>query len=373
MKITFKKMAFFLLLLPMCLLCSCMSTREYIKTQKTLYEDDIAVEESYELTRDSKVIESKSKKFYDLADVCADVESNETTLTMRTFTAVKETDSKSSDDSVTFSLMEYKADKATNEIQSFVLGTKAVKVKNGKVASTTDPNGKTHRAITGDTFSDDMEQFFNENLDNLVNYMFAQNESNEEESTTATQDKKRQEITTAEKVVVESVPNGNYIFYSIVGKPFVILGVTTWNLIKCAGYACVNFVGGYNAVSGKSDSLIWMMPSYKKSKAKAAAAKEANKIEHYPEYHLPFTNNHITVEKYDRDISVLTLADENAEEIVPIERYEYDNTMSVERSASADAASTAAVAGVIGTAVTIPVSAVTWVGGAASGIYFNKK
>ncbi|MBR1403656.1 MAG: hypothetical protein IJ558_05715 [Treponema sp.] len=373
MKIGRKKSAFFLLLSLMSLLCSCMSTREYIKTQKTLYEDDIAVEESYELTRDKKLIESKSKKFYDLADVCSDVESNETTLTMRTFTAIKETNSKSENDSVTFSLMEYQADKATNEIQSFILGAKVVKVKNGKVTSTTDPNGGTHRA-TGDTFSNEMEKFFDENLDNLVNYMFSPPELSDENSVAPpSQNKKQQEITSAEKVVVESVPNGNYIFYSIVGKPFVILGVTTWNLIKCAGYAFINFAGGYNAVAGKNDRVIWMMPSYKKSRAKADAAKEANKIEHYPEYHLPFTNNHITVEKYDRDISVLTLADENAEEITPIERYEYDNTMSVERSASADAASTAAVAGVIGTVVTIPVSAVTWVGGAASGIYFNKK
>ena len=42
--------------------------------------------------------------------------------------------------------------------------------------------------------------------------------------------------------------------------------------------------------------------------------------------------------------------------------------MSVSLSSKADAASTAATANIIGTAVTIPISAITWVGGAAIGI-----
>ena len=369
MKIVFKEIGLFLIFLFVFALCSCVSTREYMKTQRTLYEDDVAVEEIFELKRDRKVLESRSKKFYDLADVCSKIEEDKTMLVMNSFTAVKEKSSKSANEDVTFSLMEYRADKATNEIQTYVLGTKIVKVQNGKVSDTSDSDGNQIKA-RGDTFNDDMEKFFNENLEKMVSFMFTENESNEEEeSIKITKDKKRQEVANSEKVLVESTPNENYIFYSIVGKPFVIAGVTTWNVLKCAGYALFNFVGGYNLVTGSSSGRIWMLPSYKKSKEKAVAAKEANKIQHYPEYHLPFTDNHIIVDKYDRDISVLTLANEGAEEIVPIEHNEFGTTMSVSRSAAADAASTAAVAGLIGTVVTIPVSVVTWIGGAAMGIW----
>ena len=370
MKNIFVKSNTFLLSILSFVFCSCMSTREYIKTQKTFYEDEIAIEESHELLRDRKLIETSSKKFYDLADVCTRVNEDEARVVMNAFTAVKEADSKAHNDEITFSLMEYQADKATNEVRSFVLGTKSVKAKDGKVVSTTDSSGKVQRA-KGEDFGIELEPFFYTNLDALVAAMYSESESDEEKPASAMKDIKRQEITASEKVIVESQPNGNYIFYSIAGKPFVILGTATWNILKCLGYAVINFGGGYNFMTGKSGGRLWMLPDYKKSKEKAAEAKEANKIPHYPEYHLPFTNNHIVVEKYDRDISVIALADDNSEEIIPIERYEYDNTMSVERSAKADAASTAATAGLIGTIVTIPISVVSWLGGAFVGVYYD--
>ena len=161
------------------------------------------------------------------------------------------------------------------------------------------------------------------------------------------------------------------VFYQIAGKPFVILGVASWNIIKCFGYAVWNFGSGYNLINGKYTGGLWTFPNYEKTKARAEVAKEENRIQYYPQYHLPFTNNPIYVEKYDRDISVTMLEDGKIEEIVPVESYEVDNSLSVKRSAAADAASTAAITGLIGTVITIPISAISWVGGIVAGVAVN--
>ena len=87
----------------------------------------------------------------------------------------------------------------------------------------------------------------------------------------------------------------------------------------------------------------------------------------FPEYHLPFTNNHITIEKIDSEVSN-AFSDAETVKIVAQEKQEYDNTIKVGRSAAADAYSTASTVGYVGTAVTIPVSAVTWVAGVAAGV-----
>ena len=168
----------------------------------------------------------------------------------------------------------------------------------------------------------------------------------------------------SERVRVESTPDVGFILYSFLGKPFVIVGASAWNALRCAGYALYNFSGGYSAVV--YGDAYWKMPDYRKSKETAAAAREANRIKHYPEYHIPFTSNVITVDRFDKDVSVLSLAD--GEEIIPVETQVLGNKMSVSRSAAADAASTAAVAGLVGTVVTIPVSVLTWIGGAVVGV-----
>ena len=191
-------------------------------------------------------------------------------------------------------------------------------------------------------------------------------ETTEENSATKT----RSEIC-VEKVTVHSTVDSGYLAYSFLGKPFVILGVTTWNILKCFGYAFINFGGGYNFVTGNYSSnndSAWMLPSYKKSKEKAAAAKEANRIKHYPEYHKAFTNNHIEVDTYNQIAGAESSRLSDSEKIYAIQHSEFDNTMSVSLSSKADAASTATTANIIGTAVTIPISAITWVGGAAIGI-----
>lgn len=182
--------------------------------------------------------------------------------------------------------------------------------------------------------------------------------------------KTRSEIC-VEKVTVHSTLNSGYIAYSFLGKPFVILGATTWNILKCFGYAFMNFGGGYNLATGNYSSnndSVWMLPSYKKSKEKATVAKENNKIKHYPEYHKAFTNNYIEVDTYNQMSGAESSRLSDSEKIYAIQHSEFDNTMSVSLSSKADAASTAATANIIGTAVTIPISVVTWVGGAAIGV-----
>lgn len=191
-------------------------------------------------------------------------------------------------------------------------------------------------------------------------------ETTEENSATKT----RSEIC-VEKVTVHSTVDSGYLAYSFLGKPFVILGATTWNILKCFGYAFINFGGGYNFATGNYSSnndSAWMLPSYKKSKEKAAVAKEANRIKHYPEYHKAFTNNHIEVDTYNQMFGAESSRLSDSEKIYAVQHSEFDNTMSVSLSSKADAASTAATANIIGTAVTIPISAITWVGGAAIGI-----
>ena len=179
-------------------------------------------------------------------------------------------------------------------------------------------------------------------------------------------------VTNFENIKVESTPNQSYIFYSVVGKPIVITACSAWALLKCAGYALINFGGGYNAVTG--GKVKWMMPNVKKSREKAAAARAANGISAYPEYHLPFTNNHITVQSLNSETANVFSTSKKEVKVLAEQTLEYDNTISVERSAAADANSTSATIGMVGTVVTVPVSAISWVGGAAVGVYasFNK-
>ena len=165
---------------------------------------------------------------------------------------------------------------------------------------------------------------------------------------------------------MESKTNGKYVAYTFLGKPFVLIGASAWNVIKCGGYAIINFFGGWSFVHGSSDPF-WLMPSYSESKNTAAAAKEANRIKYYPEYHIPLTNNHISVDKYNRKVEVEMLFAEGSEQITAVEHHEYDNTMSVSLSAKTDAVSTAATAGLVGTVITIPVSGASWVFGAIAG------
>ena len=172
-----------------------------------------------------------------------------------------------------------------------------------------------------------------------------------------------------EKVTVESKTNGGYIAYTFLGKPFVILGCSAWELIKCSGYAFINFLGGYSFAN--DGDTIWVTPDVQKSFATYNKYKEENRIKVYPEYHVPFTDNKIAVSKITYEAETVT-TNENEMAVSSKEEYEYDNTLSVKKSVSADAHATFGVLGVIGSIITVPVSVCTWVLGAIYGLVSNE-
>lgn len=353
--------------------CSCETTKVYVKTSQYLYEDNFLVEERSSVTqlnykeKDGKKIEEKkdkgssSKHYYNIPDNSVEISNDGISSVIHTIIAEKEIKSKASveNEEVVFYLYETKTD--NEEITNHLLGKKKMVIKNGEIVMSSSQKDKVQ--FSGANFKDKDAELFETVSQNVINQIKNENYNNEKAS-----NKKRTENYT-EKITVISSPNSSYITYSVLGKPFVIIGSFAWNILKCAGYAFLNFGGGYNFITGNSEDSLWILPSFSDSKEKAVRAREANRIQYYPEYHIPFTNNKIIVDKYDRNIEVERLVDEVAEQITAIEHQEYDNTMSVSLSAKADAASTVSTANLIGTGVTIPVSVVTWVGGVAYGIY----
>lgn len=351
-------------------LSSCQSTRVYVKSQSLFYDNDTIVEERSSVTRydykdkngtvseKQKEVEAYTKTYYDFSDNYIITEKDNSKKLVHYFLAEREITSRKGKDTVTFYLIETEVSQKQKSGTTKVLGQKKVNYSKGVFKD----------------FSSTIEfTKAEEELYKTVSEKFLQqlNKSGEEEGTLDNSLRLRTENST-EKITVVSNTNGSYIAYSFLGKPFVIAGASVWNVLKCFGYAVINFMGGYAFFDGYSDDF-WLMPSYSASKAKADAAKEANSIKYYPEYHIPFTNNHITVDKYNRDVEVKKILGEDAENITAVEHYEYDNTMSVTLSAETDAVSTAAVAGVVGTVITIPVSGASWIMGfvAAAANSFN--
>lgn len=350
-------------LLGLFFLASCKTTENtYIKTKNCLYENDVLVREEVKATKDGQIIDARTRSVHDFSKAFSTAYSDESKNLVYAFSVQKTKTFGEPYETVDFNLIEYYETK--NGIKETVIGTRCMRMQNNKYIYFKDNRKKMVRDM-GDHFPAEFEEAFVKiaaDFEASLNAVAPEEEDEDEKNSSQSKNE-------SEKIIVKSTPNQSYIVYQFAGKPFVIAGAAAWNILKCAGYACINFIGGYNAASGNVNGMLWMLPSWKKSKEKAEAAKEANKVKYYPEYHIPFTNNHIIIEKYDRDISVVAVAGEDAEIITPIERYEYDQSISVERSAAADAASTAAFAGMVGTAVTIPVSVITWVGGAATGIY----
>lgn len=168
-----------------------------------------------------------------------------------------------------------------------------------------------------------------------------------------------------EKVTVESKTNGGFVAYTFLGKPFVILGCTSFELVKSCGYAFVNFIGGYNALTG--GEVFWMMPDVKGSLAKARYYKEQNEIKVYPEYHKKFTDNKTTVSKITYNAETRETV-ENEMNVKSKEEYVYDNSLSVHLSVMKDAYETFGIVGAAGAIITVPISVGTWILGAMYGI-----
>ena len=347
------------------LFCSCQSTRVYIKENEQFFEDDTLVEQKATVTKydykdedcqnfqKKKVISEITKHNYNVADTFNIVARDSQKDTLHLFWVESERNNKSQVENMDVKLLEVDVQNE-NITNCKVVGSKKVTFKKGKKIKS---KGKKFKAKD--------EELFNKVV-GIITERINQKPTDAEESVSDIQTSGRKSF--SERIQVNSTPDGKYIFYTILGKPFVIAGSATLNVLKCAGYACINFFGGYNAVTSPEDELLWLIPDVKKSTEIAKEAKEANKIKYYPEYHLPFTNNHIIVDRYAMAVDVEALDSEGRENIQVAEHSEYDNTMSVKRSAKADASSTLATSNVIGNIVTIPVSATTWLGGAIFGI-----
>lgn len=350
--------------------CSCESTRVYVKSQSLFYDDNKLVEESGAVTRidykdksakqikKQKDVENYTRHFYDFSDEYNFVE-GETNNSIHSFTVNKDQSSKKKYDIITFTLIETPDTSSAEKKESYVLGQRKVKFKKGKAS----------KPVKTGKFTEEDEALYQKISTELFSRLNTQKDSDKASdiSGSSTSAGKMRTENCTERITVESKTNGKYVAYTFLGKPFVLIGASVWNVIKCGGYAVINFFGGYSFVMGSNDPF-WLMPSYGEAKQDAEIAREVNRIKYYPEYHIPFTNNHITVDKFNREIEVEKLFSEGAEEITAVEHYEYDNTMAVSLSAKADAASTAATAGLVGTVITIPVSGASWVFGAIAGI-----
>lgn len=374
-----KSLRFALCIFIIGLFCSCETTKVYIKTRRLLYEDDFLVSETSntvqidykekdgETTEETSEIENISKRYYNYPGNSYNLPDTDAKKNIiHKIEVEREKSLKAKDELVYFYLIET-ADIELSETEETrtetkVLGKKTMRIQDGEIVMSSSNSNKV--LFSGSKFPAPDEAAFEIISQGVITQIQNEkNESYENESTVM----RTENIT--EKITVISTSNTNYILYSFLGKPFVILGASAWNVLKCAGYAVINFGGGYNLTSGKGDGSLWKIPSFKASKEKAVIAREANRIKYYPEYHLPFTDNKIIVDKYDKNIEVEKLIGEDAEQITAIEHQEYDNTMSVSLSAKADAASTTATANMVGTVVTIPISVTTWLAGAAYGIY----
>ncbi len=384
---------------------SCESTRQYTRTTDKHYEDGVLTYVEYkdvynkELSDGTKKPETKkeySELYYDFSNAGYIETDSKVFLTgekgdrrcsgqwtAHSFVAKKLISSENENIEVTYSLVEtvfsevVKEDgddvSATQDYKTSVIGNKIFYVgDNGKIVS---DGGKFH----GDDFSAEDEEFFENVLALTLPIILDANGGTDiatksvlEEENTSYKTKE-----TFDNITVKSYPDQNYIMYSIFGKPFVIAGCTAWNFVKCVGYACINFAGGYQLVTGGNGwgphkDEYWLMPSFKTAHRKFEEAKEKNAIEHYPEYHLPFTDNTIIIEGSVQESADAYLTPENSH-VTRSYREEIPNELSVARSAAADAAYTAGVVGVIGTGVTIPVGVVSWIGGAAAGIASQMK
>lgn len=397
-----RKLSAFLAFFGFLFFTSCESTRVYMQSTLRTYEDDVLVAESYKevlqhQSEKGKLQKRKDKlitlvKNYDLSNsgfIVVDtttktttegnVSKSETVLTLHSFVAEKKESSKEANAQITYTLVETKYFEKTTtqdgkssvkkEYKTDTKGKKTFFVNSKGAIVAKSNNGGTSVKITGDVFSSEDEAFF-ENILSLTLPLITAPETLGNIAEDSGKSYRTEE--TRKTITVVSRPNGEYIFYQIAGKPFVIAGCAAWNLLKCAGYAIINFAGGYQLTTGGSGwgeggNSYWLMPSIKTAKDRFEDARSDNRIAYYPEYHIPFTNNEITVKKIEVE-ALSAFLDEKKANIKSETTEHFSNKMVVSRSASADAKYTAGVVGVIGTGTTIPVSVLTWIGGAVVGV-----
>lgn len=167
------------------------------------------------------------------------------------------------------------------------------------------------------------------------------------------------------KITVISEPDYKFSAYSFFLKPFVIAGAATVSLGKCLFFSTtIFFCAVIDYVPEWWDTLIF---GYSEEKEKMMDARAENKIEFYPEFHRPFTENHIIVEKTVSKTSAYKTKDEKTI-VTNYEKCEYDNSIYVSREIKKDYYSTIYVVNHIGNIITIPVMVVS----AVAGILINR-
>ncbi|MBQ5491132.1 MAG: hypothetical protein IIT68_03640, partial [Treponema sp.] len=327
------------------------------------------IQEQSSLTKNKHLKSQTTVTYHDLSNAGYLITSTSRTATKaHSFMATVTRKYGSTYSDVEYTLIETTLNRTTNKFTTTALGTKTARIdSNGNFVSSSDGNATV--MFKGSTFSSDDEDLFKQ-VASLTSVALGSKSGLAYASEISEGNGKSYYIEEkVEEITVESEPNTEYIVYSFLGKPFVILGTGVWNILKCAGYAIINAGAGYNMTLGseRADLPIWMMPSMSTAREKFEEAKEANEIPYYPEYHIPFTNNRITVVTTEQHSNEAFITKKNAVVVSRVSR-DYTNTMSVQRSAQADAAYTAGVAGLIGTGVTIPVAGLSWVAGFAAGI-----
>lgn len=367
--------SFFALILFSAVFMSCESVKVYTKEQRSFYIDDQLVSDSYTHTKSNednsnkKIIENTSTS---IKKISFDKSLNENDIfkysgeDVEQYYAIATTKINSNEKFDTVSIKLYNT-------SYYLLADKIYIMKKGKFVDPDkikEPDGQPSRDKNVVAARNSQNVNRTPAINMLLDEAFSIYKNEKENSSGAdinSNNDNTRVVTSTERITVRSKPNSEYIVYSILGKPFVIAGSSALNLVKCAGYGLINFAGGYATVA--NGELMWKMPDYKGAKAKAEEARASNGIEAYPEYHVPFTDNHIIVESLETEKSSETVDMEGGLKITAQDKREYDQSIKVERSAKADAYSTAAVASLIGTAVAIPVSGITWLGGAFIAAY----
>jgi len=166
------------------------------------------------------------------------------------------------------------------------------------------------------------------------------------------------------KITVISEPDYKFIAYSFFVKPFIIAGVTTVSLGKCLFISVGVF---FFAAIDYAPEVEKPLFDFEEDKRKMIKARAKNKIDFYPEFHKPFTKNHIIVEKTVSKISAYKTKDEETV-VISYEKNEYDNSIFVSREIKKDYYSTVYVINHVGNVITIPVSLVS----AVAGVLVNK-
>ena len=127
------------------------------------------------------------------------------------------------------------------------------------------------------------------------------------------------------KITVISEPDYKFIAYSFFVKPFIIAGVTTVSLGKCLFISVGTFFLGVIDYVPEVEKPLF---DFIEDKRKMIEARCENKIKMYPEFHKPFTKNHIIVEKTVSKISAYKTKDEETV-VISYEKNEYDNSIFV--------------------------------------------